>query len=175
MSTSRKKSTKPKKKPEFYTWLRSGLRSLSRKWWPVYEALAAAKVPYVGDNKRRQWSYKCAMCTNLFESKMVAVDHKIPAGGLGCKDDIAGFVERLFCGPEGLQVLCHDCHDAKTLSDKHGYSMEEARLQKEVLAILKSKVEDVKFFCESYGYEPSQLTNPTKRREAVTEILRRIK
>lgn len=171
---SRKKATKAKKKPDFYVWLRSGLRSMSRKWWPVYEALAAAKVPYVGDNKRRQWSYKCAMCSELFESKLVAVDHRTPAGSLACKDDIAGFVERLFCGPEGLQVLCHPCHDAKTLADKHGYSIEEAKLQKEVLSILRNKVADVKFFCSSYGYTEASLSNPAKRRVAVEEILRRV-
>src|SRR5689334_11990647 len=68
---------KDKKPVEFYTWLRSGLRKLSRRWSAIYEALDKAKVPYKGDNKRRKWSYVCAECDMLFESKQVAVDHKI--------------------------------------------------------------------------------------------------
>lgn len=168
-----KKSTKAKKPVNFYQWLRSGLRSLSRKWPAIYEALAAAKVPYKGENKRRQWSYKCAMCSQLFESKMVAVDHKIPAGAMSCKEEVGDFVERLFCAPSGLQVLCHECHDCKTMMDKVGCTFEEARLQKDVIAICKQPVKNVKEFCYDYGYDESQLSNPDKRRAAVTEILQR--
>ena len=40
-----------------YTWLRSQLRRISRRWPPVYKALVNAKVPYTGDNKRK----KCGM------------------------------------------------------------------------------------------------------------------
>jgi 5-methylcytosine-specific restriction endonuclease McrA len=177
MPTGIKKSPakKDKKPVDFYVWLRSGLRKLSRRWSAIYEALDKAKVPYKGDNKRRKWSYVCAECDMLFESKQVAVDHKIPAGALNCKDDIADFVERLFCGPEGLQVLCHECHDCKTLMDKHGYTKEEAKLQKEAIAICKGKVSDVKRFCYDYGYTDAQLSNPDKRRMAVEQILRSVK
>jgi 5-methylcytosine-specific restriction endonuclease McrA len=42
------------------------------------------------------------------------VDHIIPAGTLTCSSDLAGFIERLFCEQENLQVLCERCHDAKT-------------------------------------------------------------
>lgn len=167
--------TKKDKKPvEFYAWLRSGLRKLSRRWPAIYSALAAAKVPYKGDNKRRQWSYLCAECDNLFESKQVAVDHKIPAGRLTCKEDVGDFVERLFCGPEGLQVLCHECHDCKTLQDKYGYSKQEAQVQKEAIALCKRPVKEVKEFCYFYGYADAELSNPEKRRAAVEAILRSV-
>lgn len=167
------KKSKPAKKPvNFYVWLRSGLRSLSRKWPAVYEALAAAKVPYKGDNKRRQWSYKCNMCQQLFESKMVAVDHKIPAGSMTCKEDVGDFVERLFCQPSGLQVLCHECHDCKTRMDKTGCTFDQAKFEKEVIAICKQPVSIVKQFCYDYGYADAQLTNSDKRRKIVEKILK---
>jgi hypothetical protein len=29
-------------------------------------------------------------------------------------DDLPGFCERLFCEPDGLQVMCKPCHQCKT-------------------------------------------------------------
>jgi 5-methylcytosine-specific restriction endonuclease McrA len=159
------------KKPiNFYVWLRSGLRKLSRRWPAVYEALAAAKVPYQGENKRRQWSYKCAECAQLFDSKSVAVDHKIPAGQLACKEDVAGFVERLFCDASGLQVLCHDCHDLKTHMEKTGLSLEDAKIDKEVIRLLRkeNKAEMIALL-QQHGVE---CKNADQRREALTRILK---
>jgi 5-methylcytosine-specific restriction endonuclease McrA len=46
------------------------------------------------------------------------VDHVLPAGSLNCADDLPGFVERLFCEQDNLQILCTDCHNAKTLKEK---------------------------------------------------------
>jgi hypothetical protein len=30
----------------------------------------------------------------------------------------AGYLERLFCHPDGLQVLCTTCHDRKTAKER---------------------------------------------------------
>lgn len=169
------KKTKPTKKKEidFYQWLRSGLRSLSRKWIPVYTCLANAKVPYKGDNKRRKFSYICNYCKLEHEAKNVKIDHIEPAGKLSRKEDIADFVERLFCPAEGLQCLCSRCHDAKTLTERNpGMTMEEAFIEKEAIKICKETVKNVLDFCESYGYDRALLTNADKRRAAVLEILR---
>ena len=103
-----------------YTWLRSQLRRISRRWSPVYKALAAAKVKYTGDNKRKKWLYKCADCEQLFDGKDVSVDHIEPVGTLLKKSDIADFVEKLFCSVDKLQVLCSNCHDLKTHMDRYG-------------------------------------------------------
>lgn len=159
------KSNKP---INFYVWLRSGLRKLSRRWPPVYDALAAAKEPYIGDNKRRQWSYRCAVCLNLFDSKSVAVDHKTPAGVLACKEDVAGFVERLFCEASGLQVLCHDCHDLKTHMEKTGLSFADAKIDKQVIALMKDKKKALAILTQ-HGYN---CKNDVQRREALTKILK---
>jgi len=42
------------------------------------------------------------------------VDHVRPAGALRSFDDLPGFVARLFCEKEGLQVLCNECHLKKS-------------------------------------------------------------
>jgi 5-methylcytosine-specific restriction endonuclease McrA len=46
------------------------------------------------------------------------VDHIIGAGSLNCAADLPGFVERLFCEQDNLQVLCTECHDKKTKLEK---------------------------------------------------------
>ncbi len=125
-------------------WLRSQLRRVSRRWPPVYQALALAKVPYVGDNKRKKWLYKCANCLELFDGKQVAIDHVQPCGTLKSKEDIATFVENLFCEVDNLQVLCSTCHDIKTLSERKGITEEEAKIDKQVIAFKKLSVNEQK-------------------------------
>ena len=43
----------------------------------------------------------------------------MPAGTLTCGGDLPGFVERLFCEVDNLQVLCESCHDAKTKAERN--------------------------------------------------------
>lgn len=102
----------------FWSWIRSGLRQKSRWWKPVAEAKKRARIPYKGPNKRLKWVYVCANCKNQFKGNEVNVDHIIPAGTLKCYDDLPGFVERLFCEADGLQVLCNPCHNKKTKRER---------------------------------------------------------
>ena len=172
------KTKKPKKKSvpfdekRFFVWLRSALRSASRRYPPIYEALAAAKRPYTGNNPRQKVCYECASCGIMASTKEVAVDHRIDCGKLASWDDVQGFMERLFCGPDGLDVLCHECHDCKTYMTNHNVTMAEAKLMKDVLKVLKGTVKDVTQFCKDYGYTEAQLSNAVKRREVVYKILK---
>ena len=129
---------------QFWTWFRSGLRRLSQLYPPIYAALAKAKRPYNGPNKRQKVCYECAECGELYSSKEVAVDHVIPAGKLQSKSDIAEFVDKLFCGESGLQVLCKSCHDLKSYIEKTGLSKEEAISRKEIIAFSKLPVNEMK-------------------------------
>ena len=95
----------------FWGWLRSGLRQMSRRWPPlVRQAINAVRRPSQSGNKRLKWEYQCEECHGWFPRKSVEVDHKEPCGSLRSLQDIAGFVERLFCEPDGLRVLCEGCH-----------------------------------------------------------------
>jgi len=96
----------------FWGWIRSGLRTMSVRWRPRGEALKLARVPYVGDNRRRKWSYRCALCYETYPAKQVEVDHIEPCGSLRGAMDLPGFVNRMFCEVEGLRVLCRGCHKA---------------------------------------------------------------
>lgn len=103
---------------EFWNFIRASLRQRSRWWKPILECRIKSRRAYTGPLKRQKFEYKCAECGNYFPEKQISVDHKIPAGELRCKEDLPGFVERLFCEVEHLQVLCDGCHGKKTQSEK---------------------------------------------------------
>lgn len=166
------KKTKKKAPFNFYTWLRSGLRSMSRRFPPVYECLAAAKRSAPKDAPARQKiAYVCAICGKLNSAKNICVDHRIPAGSLLEEKDIAPFILGLFCSKDNLQAICKDtCHRYKTMSEKLGISFEEAKLECDVLDLLKSKQKALDKLRE-HGYTGIAVSNETKRRNLLREIL----
>jgi hypothetical protein len=140
----------------------------------VYKALANAKVPYTGDNKRKKWWYECADCKQLFDGKNVSVDHIEPVGTLLKKSDIADFIEKLFCSSDKLQVLCDNCHDLKTYMERYGVDRQSAIIEKKVIAFGKLSTEEQKQkLTEIYGSDKiSSLTNKSKRLEAYRNYLK---
>jgi 5-methylcytosine-specific restriction endonuclease McrA len=131
MATKRKKAVaKPKTlktrnagtmtESAFWSFIRSGLRQKSRWWKPITQCKMKARRDYKGPLKRQKFEYQCNECGGWFPEKKINIDHIMPAGTLRCANDLPGFVERLFCEIDNLQVLCTTCHDAKTKSEKDG-------------------------------------------------------
>jgi 5-methylcytosine-specific restriction endonuclease McrA len=104
----------------FWSFIRSGLRQKSRWWKPITQCKLNSKRAYKGPLKRQKFEYQCAHCEKWFPEKKINVDHIQPAGSLNCANDLPGFVERLFCEVDNLQVLCEKCHDVKTKLEKNG-------------------------------------------------------
>lgn len=104
----------------FWSFIRSGLRQKSRWWKPITQCKLNAKRTYKGPNKRQKFEYQCNSCKKWFAEKNINVDHVLPAGSLNCANDLPGFVERLFCEVDNLQVLCSGCHNVKTQNEKNG-------------------------------------------------------
>ena len=103
----------------FWSFIRSALRQKSRWWKPITKCKLESRRAYKGPNKRQKFEYQCNECKNWFADKKINVDHIIPAGSLRCAQDLPGFVERLFCEVDNLQVLCSTCHDGKTKLEKN--------------------------------------------------------
>jgi 5-methylcytosine-specific restriction endonuclease McrA len=101
---------------QFWGFVRSGLRSKSQRWPPKFAVLQDAKRTVKG--KRHKYEYQCALCKKWNKMTEVSVDHIVPVGTLRCYNDLPGFVERLFCEKEGLQVLCRECHNTKTQEER---------------------------------------------------------
>lgn len=104
----------------FWGFVRSALRQASSRYPPKYELLQSERRPYEGPNRRAKWMYKCNACKRWYQQKEVSVDHIVPVGTLKDYDDLAGFVDRLFCGTDGLQILCTTCHQEKTNEERNG-------------------------------------------------------
>src|SRR6478609_3304240 len=104
----------------FRSFIRSQLRAATMRWGPIASCLKAARVG--------RGEYLCAECKETVPAstkvggkriKNVHVDHILPI-----VDPDVGFVsydvliERMFCEQDNLQVLCNDCHTAKTDDEK---------------------------------------------------------
>jgi hypothetical protein len=105
----------------FHSFVVGGLRTLSRKWGPRNEALSKAftRTKVNTATGRLAKHYKCAGCEKEFPGKLVAADHIEPV-----VDPSKGFVswdvfiDRLLCEVDGYQILCKNCHDAKTAEER---------------------------------------------------------
>ena len=89
------------------TWLTGVLRRASLRWPARSEALRRSRVD--------RGLYQCAICEQQFKQRDVAVDHIHPVisltEGFTNWDE---FINRLFCEPDHMQVLCHVCHNSKS-------------------------------------------------------------
>lgn len=127
---------KVRKPAPFQTWIVWQLRKISYRWPPRYQALKATKV---GPN-----TYKCASCHKDYKKqgrkRVISVDHIIPVKDptkpgafqddlLTCVCGVCDFLRKMFCDVLGLQVLCKECHDAKT-NDEKGIRVEARRQKK---------------------------------------------
>lgn len=104
-------------KGRYDSFVTSCLRGGFRRWAPKYNALNKAKVGIKTNKltKRKAMHYKCAVCNKVFPRTGVQVDHIIPIGKVETWD---GFIERLFCDSDNLQVLCKSDHKAKTQAER---------------------------------------------------------
>lgn len=117
---------------QFNSFIKNNLRSASRKWAPIQDC---KKEAHVGRGE-----YLCAGCKQVVPPtiydedkrkrvKNIHVDHIKPI-----IDPAVGFVswdetiERMFCDSDNLQLLCNDCHKAKSQEE---IDIAKARRQKE--------------------------------------------
>lgn len=98
----------------------AGLRNASKYWKPkmvcLEEACVGRKINAATGKLAKH--YTCNSCDGEFVAKNVDVDHIIPLVdpcGFVSWDDL---IARLFVEKVGLQVLCKECHKAKTLEEK---------------------------------------------------------
>lgn len=116
------------KKFDFNTFVKLTLRRAFYRYPIRTEALREARI--------ERGIYKCASCELNFGPKEIQVDHKEPV--ISTENDTSKkinwniYIKRLFCGKEGLQILCKDCHKSKTYLEN-----ELRRLHKSELAFGK--------------------------------------
>lgn len=129
-------------------------------------------IPDMNPNTRTKWLIKCDHCGNLFKLTDVQVDHIV--GEFPCTEPehFFGYImSRLDVGFDDLQVLCIEDHQIKTLAERNGISFEEARIEKQVIAICKGSTSSVKAFLSERGITPAG--NAEQRKKQVREALKR--
>ena len=164
---------------KFMSWVRGGIRMGLWKKHPVkLEFLKRNTVMIDNTNPRsmkrfpKVKAFKCALCGGTFGASQIEVDHIAGNSSLKTMDDVRSFIESMILVTfDDLQIVCHDCHDIKTHSEKQGMTFEEARLDKQSIAICKGSVSSVKAFLIERGITPAG--NAEKRRRQVLEALKR--
>lgn len=103
----------------FWSFIRSNLRRLSRRWPPLVKYAAdAARRKYKGPNKQQKWEYQCSCCKRWYLRRLIQIDHIKPCGSLKSFEDVGPFLRRLLVEVEGLRVLCLWCHTLRGVIDK---------------------------------------------------------
>lgn len=101
----------------YNSFIKSGIRSLTRKWKPMFDSLKEAQTERKINPKTGKLAmhYKCAMCGNDSPLKEVAVDHINPIVPVDHEASWDEIIERALVEVDGFQVLCKEpCHKIKT-------------------------------------------------------------
>ena len=118
---------KARKKPKFNqnSAVRSAIRRIFSRSPHIIEKLNKARRErpwYKQDGtmaKKPRVEFLCSSCDEWFMKKDIQVDHEIPViDPVRGFEDWNTFVDRLFCDPDNLNVLCKTCHKVKTDAEK---------------------------------------------------------
>lgn len=110
----------------FNSFIKNALRAASLKWPPKFNVRTAARtsrgVYLCAGYSRQPHSVRASLPPKKGNKKRinnVQVDHVKPVidprTGFTSWDNV---IKRMFCEAEGLQVLCHDCHQKKTKAER---------------------------------------------------------
>lgn len=117
-------------------------------------------------NKPEVWGAECSMCHRDFVQADLEVNHKGSSATLTQIDDIQACVEKLLIvNFDDLELLCKPCHGVYSLAQSRGISLEEARIEKEVVQFKGMKVADqTKVLTALLDADKlSKITNATQR------------
>ena len=147
---------------KYYSFIRSALRKAWLKYPNRYKTLNEARLPHkIVRRGKRCYCYECKECGGEHLGSNVVVDHIDKCGKLLDYKDFPLFISNLFCGMEGLQVLCKPCHHIKT--------MEERGINPYMATFKKKKASVQKAFLESLGLPEGK--NSKERIETYKEYL----
>ena len=156
-----------KNETAWWNWLRGSIRRIwSRS--PVkiaYKQSRRYKAP-VGKNGKEVFVSDCEMCGK--QSRNCEVDHL--GGGKGFYD-WETFVEWqkriLLVSFDDIQELCKECHSAVSHAQKTGLSLEEARIDKKAIELVKTRKD--KAWLLEHGLKPA--SNAATRRQQIIDYL----
>jgi hypothetical protein len=83
------------------------------------------------------WAWNCEICNCV--TRKPETDHKKQCGSTGSVAEWKSWMENLLIvGYDDLQLLCKNCHDCKSYSDRMGISFEAALVKKKEISDKKA-------------------------------------
>ena len=162
---------KPITETELVAWVRRKLDEVWMKCPQKLAFLAKMRVPDYNPDTRRASMWVCNICKEGFSATDIQVDHISGEHEFTKLEQLVEFANKRFMvGYNDLQCLCIPCHQNKTLAERMGVTLEEAKVEKQVIAICKGSVSSVQAFLLERGITPA--SNGEKRRNQVREALR---
>ena len=156
-----------KTKAAFFQWMRGQMR---RAW-----SRHPVKVAYMHQHRKRVplgrittknpeglvWGCQCEHCKQEFKQTECEVDHIDAAGSFkGWEDFEAWMTKLMHINFDSIRIVCKECHRIISYAERMGYTFEEAKLEKEVIAFTKLPIKRQKFLLGSECYA----TNAKERR-----------
>ena len=129
----------------YMSWLRGGIRRYLWSKNPVkLEFIKQNRVKIPNPNPRGKvkevWGGVCALTGNTYPIGDMEVDHKEGNHSLKTLDDLVPFVKGIvMITLDDLQLVSKEAHKIKSYAEKQGISFEEAKIEKEVIEIIKQK------------------------------------
>ena len=136
-----------KTKAAFFQWMRGQMR---RAW-----SRHPVKVAYMHNHRKRVplgrittknpkglvWGCQCEHCKQEFKQTECEVDHIDAAGSFkGWEDFEAWMTKLMHINFDSIRIVCKECHRIISYAERMGYTFEEAKLEKEVIAFTKLPV-----------------------------------
>jgi hypothetical protein len=154
----------------------SAIRSAIRKVWMRFPSklhfLQTRAILDTNPDTRTKWLYRCEKCQGLFKQADVNVDHRKGENPCAKLEDVASYAQALLgVGPGDLQLLCLECHANKTHAERYNLSEEDAKIDRQVIAIEKTKTAGVVAWLQERGVTPGK--NAKERKQQLTEQLRK--
>lgn len=160
-----------KNQTAYFTYLRGQIR-LTWSRYPAkleWKKKQMSKPPrgYVGKAKMIG---TCHYCEEGFAQSHLEVDHVQQAGQCNSWETAAKFLQNLLDCNDNWVLACKPCHKIKSYAERMDITFEEARVQKEVIELMKKPVAEVIEFCKARGY--NDVSNKAKREAAIKSILK---
>jgi hypothetical protein len=169
-----------KSEAQFWTFVRGVLR----KGWSKHPV----KLEFIKANRKRIinpveknrtrfpecWGMTCSICGCDTAQKDIEIDHIGEGSSFTGLHDAEKYVAHLFLVDyNSIRPVCKPCHKIENQRQRKGITFEEARLDKEVIAIMKEPVQDVIDFILAHDFNQEYNTNnEANRKEAVRAILK---
>lgn len=163
----------------FWSWVKGGIRKSLWNRHPVKIAFTRErrlKIPNPNPKGKAKevWGGRCEICGNLFVEGQLQCDHRSEeTAHLTKQEHLQECFEKLcIVVPDDLRWICKGCHGIHSYSQKSGLTFAQAKLEKDVIAFMKTPVPEQKKILTAAGYSDMIISNATKRRNAYREHLK---